>query len=169
MHAKSVRRLALAAVIAGATPFALAPHAFAIGPESLEQPVKAKGKWDEKWGELGDDYKAAVKLSDDGKYAEAFDAFQKLNKPEDPRVLTYLGFTTRKLGNPKDSLVYYDKAISIEPGFAPAREYRGEAYIQLGQIDKAKAELAEIEKICGNTTCEAYTDLAKSLAAAPKS
>ncbi|MEC9367730.1 MAG: tetratricopeptide repeat protein [Pseudomonadota bacterium] len=148
----------------------LAPaQVFAIGAESVEQPAAAKSKWDEKFGELGDGYKKAVELAEAGKYAEAIDALKALNKPEDPRVLNYLGYSTRKMGKPEDALVFYDKAIAIEPDFAPAREYRGEAYIQLGKIDKAKAELVEIERICGNKTCESYVDLAAALAAAPKS
>jgi hypothetical protein len=38
------------------------------------------------------------------------------------------------------------------------REYLGEAYIQLGRVDLARDQLAEIEKHCG-TTCEPYVEL----------
>ena len=40
---------------------------------------------------------------------------------------------------------------------------RGEAYVQKGDIARAKAQLEAIEKICGRG-CEEYTDLAEAIA-----
>lgn len=50
-----------------------------------------------------------------------------------------LGFCLRKLGRFDESLQAYDKALSIEPRWAPAIEYRGEAYLGLNRLDDAKA------------------------------
>lgn len=50
-----------------------------------------------------------------------------------------LGFCLRKLGRYDEALKAYDQALSIEPRWAPAIEYRGEAYLGLGRIDDAKA------------------------------
>jgi tetratricopeptide (TPR) repeat protein len=119
--------------------------------------------WTAKWGDLGTAYADATKLAEEGKYEEALTALAALNKPEDPRVLNWQGYATRKLGKPQDALAFYDKALTIAPEYTPAREYRGEAYVELKQLDKAKAELAEIEKLCGNTTCSEYVDLAAAI------
>ena len=58
------------------------------------------------------------------------------------------------------------KALTVAPDFKQAREYLGEAYVQAKDLDKAKAELAEIEKLCGNQECEEYKDLAEAIATA---
>jgi len=49
-----------------------------------------------------------------------------------------LGFALRKLGRYDESLAAYDRALEIQPGFAPAIEYRAEAYLGLNRIDEAK-------------------------------
>ena len=49
-----------------------------------------------------------------------------------------LGFALRKLGRFEESLAAYDRALAIQPGFAPAIEYRAEAYLGLNRLDDAK-------------------------------
>jgi tetratricopeptide (TPR) repeat protein len=49
-----------------------------------------------------------------------------------------LGFAQRKLGRFDESLQAYDKALSIQPNFGPAIEYRAEAYLGLNRIEEAK-------------------------------
>lgn len=49
-----------------------------------------------------------------------------------------LGFALRKLGRYDESLAAYDLALQIQPGFAPAIEYRAEAYLGLNRLDEAK-------------------------------
>ena len=55
------------------------------------------------------------------------------------------------------------KALKLDPKHTGALEYQGVLFIKLNQIDKAKANLALIKTICGNTTCESYVDLAKAI------
>jgi tetratricopeptide (TPR) repeat protein len=52
-----------------------------------------------------------------------------------------LGYCHRKLGNLEESLKAYEQALQLKPDFPQAREYRGEAYLALGQLDKANADL----------------------------
>ena len=120
----------------------------------------------EKYGDLGPDYVAAEALVKAEKYAEAITALEALNKPEDPRVLNYLGYSHRKIGETDKGIEFYTKALTIAPDFTQAREYLGEAYVQAKDLDKAKGELAEIEKLCGNQDCEEYKDLAEAISAA---
>ncbi|HEX9161763.1 MAG TPA: tetratricopeptide repeat protein [Thermoanaerobaculia bacterium] len=60
----------------------------------------------------------------------------------DPRLYqaySELGFTLRKLGKYNDSLAAYDHALQLQPDFAPALEYRAEAYLGLNQLDEVKS------------------------------
>jgi tetratricopeptide (TPR) repeat protein len=59
----------------------------------------------------------------------------------DPKMYqawNYLGFANRHLGNYEDALSSYDKALELNPTYADATEYRGEAYLGLNRIDDAK-------------------------------
>ena len=120
--------------------------------------------WATKWGDLGPNYLAAVKLAEDARYADAIVAFNALNKGEDPRVLNWIGFSLRKMGIVDEAMPYYDKALSKAPDFTPAHEYLGEAYLQMKSVEKAKDQLAQIEKLCGNKTCEEFKDLSEAIA-----
>jgi tetratricopeptide (TPR) repeat protein len=77
-------------------------------------------------------------------------------------VYNLLGFTLRKTGDYATSLSYYRKALDLRPDFKPAHEYLGELYIETGQIDAAKGELAELARLCP-AGCEERSDLEKAL------
>ncbi len=49
-----------------------------------------------------------------------------------------LGYAQRKLGDYEASLEAYNRALSIEPRYAEATEYRGEAYLGLSRLDDAR-------------------------------
>jgi tetratricopeptide (TPR) repeat protein len=119
--------------------------------------------WTERWGDLGPGFKAAKQLIEAEQYVEAIAALEALNKPEDPRVLNWLGFSNRKLGNTDEAILLYTRALTIAPDFTPAHEYLGEAYIQGNDIPKAQAQLATIEQLCGNQSCKEYKLLKRSL------
>jgi tetratricopeptide (TPR) repeat protein len=119
--------------------------------------------WAKTFGDLGPAYIAAVTLAKADKYEEAIKAMQALNKPDDPRVNNWIGYSLRKLGKVDEAMPYYDKALKAAPNFTPAHEYLGEAYIQMKDAAKAKEQLAQIEKLCGNKACEEYQDLSKAL------
>jgi len=55
-----------------------------------------------------------------------------------------LGYVLRRLGDFEGSLAAYAKALEIKPGYTPAIEYRGEAYLGLGRLDDAKAAYMEL-------------------------
>jgi tetratricopeptide (TPR) repeat protein len=76
-------------------------------------------------------------------------------------VYNLLGFSLRKSGDMKNALGFYNKALKLNPRHKGAHEYLGELYVQTGDMAKAKAELETLAKLCGNTTCEEYQDLAE--------
>lgn len=79
-------------------------------------------------------------------------------------VYNLLGFTLRKTGDFKTSLTYYTKAIEMQPTHKAAREYLGELYVETGNIEKAKEQLAVLVKLCPDG-CEEREDLQKAIKA----
>jgi tetratricopeptide (TPR) repeat protein len=102
-------------------------------------------------------------LAKTGRYAEAL-GYLTLAKDKTDRVLTYIGFATRKLGDVDGALPFYAQALDLNPNYSVARAYLGEAYLSKGEPLRAKAQLAEIETRCG-ATCAEYADLARHIAA----
>jgi Flp pilus assembly protein TadD len=85
-----------------------------------------------------------------------------------PDLYSLLGFSLRKSGDQNTALTYYRKALEFDPAHKGALEYQGELYVETGEIAKAKANLAVLEKLCPSG-CEEREDLEKALSAAPKS
>lgn len=79
-------------------------------------------------------------------------------------VYNLLGFTLRKTGDYKTSLTYYTKAIELQPDHKAAREYLGELYVETGNMEKAKEQLAILTKLCPGG-CEEREDLQKAIGA----
>lgn len=94
-----------------------------------------------------------------GQYENAIRVLYLAHDQNDPRVLNYLGYSNRKLGNMDKALTYYHAAVAANPDFSLVREYLGEAYIQLGQLEKAREQLTQIERICGTQNCREYAML----------
>jgi Flp pilus assembly protein TadD len=88
---------------------------------------------------------------------------------DDPRnadVHNLLGYSWRKRGSPDvtKAFEHYYTALKLDPRHKGAHEYIGEAYLMEKRPIEAEKHLAELEKICGNKTCEEYQELAKSIA-----
>jgi Flp pilus assembly protein TadD len=99
-------------------------------------------------------------------------AMSELNaaEREEPRnadVHNLLGYSYRKRANPDlpKAFEHYNTALKLDPRHKGAHEYIGEAYLMDKKPAEAEKHLAELEKICGNRTCEEYADLSKSIAA----
>jgi len=76
-----------------------------------------------------------------------------------------LGYSLRNQKKYDESLVSYKQALTLDPKHKGAHEYLGIAYVQMGQLDKAKEHLAILDKICV-FSCEEYRDLKKAIAQA---
>jgi len=82
-------------------------------------------------------------------------------------VYNLLGFSLRKAGDAKQAYTFYRKALEFDPEHKGALEYLGELYVETGQIDKARENVALLTKLCP-TGCEELADLEQAIAAAPK-
>lgn len=85
----------------------------------------------------------------------------------DPQNADYhnlYAYTLRKGPKPDMSLVFqhYNQALAIDPRHKQAHEYLGEAYLMIGNVARAKEELAQLDKICF-LPCSEYSDLKKAI------
>jgi len=60
------------------------------------------------------------------------------------RVMTYRGFLSRKAGDVETGMMWYARALELNPDNLLARSYRGQAFVEQGRIDLARLELDEI-------------------------
>ena len=109
--------------------------------------IKRAGKLEKK-----DNTDKAVKL-----YKEAFGKLETANKKDknNPDILNYMGFTSRKSGNFNEAEKFYLKGLSLNPNHNGINEYLGELYVQTNRIDKAKERL----EVLKNCNCKEYGEL----------
>ncbi len=162
---------ALTSLIAAAL---IAPAAaFAVGSDDSTPPTPtetstdcADGEvWDadkkecvtaEKSG-MNDDalYKAARELAHAGRYEAAIQVASAMAEPEGDKALTVLGFAHRKAGRRDIGMALYARAIAQNPDNLLVRSYKGMAHVEAGEVDLARAELAQIEARGGTGTWSA--------------
>ena len=65
-----------------------------------------------------------------------------------PDILTYEGFANRKLGHYDTAIGFYSAALKLQPNHRGANEYLGEYYVEIGDLKRAKAQLAKLDAIC---------------------
>jgi tetratricopeptide (TPR) repeat protein len=82
-------------------------------------------------------------------------------------VFSLLGHALWKTGDPSQGMVYYNKALALDPSHKGALEYQGELFVELGQIDKANENLAKLKHLCW-FGCEEASDLKEAIEHAPK-
>lgn len=105
--------------------------------------------------------RAAIAASD---YKTAIaDLTPLLTQFQSPDVYNLLGFSYRKSGDLKQATTFYAKALDIDPNFKPTLEYQGEMWLEQGNLDKAKANLARLASLCPKG-CEEREDLEKAIA-----
>jgi tetratricopeptide (TPR) repeat protein len=97
-------------------------------------------------------------------YAGALDELRGLAEDnQQADISNLMGFTLRKTGDYKTSLTYYTKALELQPDHRAAREYLGELYVETGNMEKAKEQLAALARLCPGG-CEELSDLQKAIA-----
>jgi tetratricopeptide (TPR) repeat protein len=112
-----------------------------------------------------DDYANAVRLIHREKYAEAVPYLNRALKerPASADVLNYLGYTHRMLGDYTGSLDFYTQALARDPDHKGAHEYLGELYLKMNRLADARAQLAELTRLCSGD-CEEKDVLTKAIA-----
>ena len=110
----------------------------------------------------------AYHLALKGEYQAALNLLDSLKNANTAEAWNYRGYATRKLGRTDEGIGYYQRSLAIEPNYAKAREYLGEAWVVKGRPDLAKEQLKVIAGICGQN-CEEYRDLQAAINGHPES
>jgi tetratricopeptide (TPR) repeat protein len=79
-----------------------------------------------------------------------------------PDVYSLMGFALRKTGDRAQSMTYYRRALDADPNHRGALEYQGELFVELGQLDNARANLAKLDRLC-SFGCEERQDLKEAI------
>ena len=64
-------------------------------------------------------------------------------------VYNLMGFSLRKSGDYKTAYTYYTKALEFDINHKGSLEYQGELFVETGQMERAKANLARLEQLDG--------------------
>ena len=127
----------------------------------FSQPVN--GVWDaeigkcvrpDKTSHLDSDtlYRAVRELAYAGRYQDAISVLDQMPDQADGKVLTYRGFTARKLGQLELADMYYKQAIDTDPDNILARSYMGQGKVAAGDQVAALTQLREIQARGGSGT-----------------
>ena len=131
-------------------------------PEPLAEPASATASKADRMAVA----RQAIKAKDWQKAISEL-TLQAKEKPGNADTYNLLAYSLRKQATPDlpKAFEYYRLALKTDPKHKGAHEYIGEAYLMDKQPAKAEEHLALLKTICGNTSCEEYQELAKSLAA----
>lgn len=89
-------------------------------------------------------YAAVRELAYAGRYLDAQGVLTAMPDQTDDRVLTYWGFTHRKMGETGLADSYYQRAIDRNPDNLLARSYMGQGMVASGDLVGAYAQWREI-------------------------
>ena len=102
----------------------------------------------------GKDFKSAIKLISKKKYDNAIEKLMDLIDVSSSDftkadVLNEIGFAFRKNNDLDNASKYYLMALKEDPNHLGALEYQGEMFVDLGQKDKALANLNKLKDLVG--------------------
>ncbi|UWQ55373.1 tetratricopeptide repeat protein [Leisingera caerulea] len=95
---------------------------------------------------------AARELAYAGRQEDAQAVLSAMADQQESLVLTYWGFTHRKLGNLELAQAYYDQALASDPDNILARSYMGQGLVQQGKYGAALIQWKEIRARGGDGT-----------------
>jgi len=118
-------------------------------PAALNGPAPFQAVPDTAQGDRA--YLTAVALINGARYPEAMESLRSAQSAFGPHpdVLTYIGYTYRKMGRYDRAETYYRQALAIDPDHRGATEYYGELKVERGDMAGARRMLAKLDDICG--------------------
>ena len=150
-----VMSIALAVAVAPSTHAALG-QSKTPEEEAAEKTEKAKKEAENLYGKAYQEVAKGQKDLEKGNAKKARKRFEKAGgwsekavelQPDYHEAWNLVGFTSRKLGDYNRALSAYKMCLDLQPNYVPAREYLGEAYVELGQLDKAREQLEWLRKL----------------------
>jgi predicted Zn-dependent protease len=95
-------------------------------------------------------------------YAVAIEQLKALGHDDHPAVANLIGYSYRKLGDYKQSQIWYERALKADPNHVLTWQYYGLWQLEQGNREQAMFHLDRIAAICGRD-CEEYKSLATAL------
>jgi len=95
-------------------------------------------------------------------YAQAIDQLKALDRNDVADVVNLIGYSYRKLGDYKQSQVYYELALKDDPNHVRTWQYYGLWQLEQGNREQAQYHLNKIAALAG-TGSEEYRSLAAAL------
>jgi tetratricopeptide (TPR) repeat protein len=95
-------------------------------------------------------------------YMAAIEQLKALGHDDHPNVANLIGYSYRKLGDYRQSQVWYERALKADPNHVLTWQYYGLWQLEQGNREQALYHLSRIAAICG-TDCEEYKSLAAAL------
>lgn len=85
----------------------------------------------------------AIKLFLAGKFEEALQEFEKLEKeyPQDPLITRYMGICYYRLEKYEEALAQFEKGLTIDPYNIAMHYFKGYTHYRMAQFDQAELEL----------------------------
>lgn len=98
------------------------------------------------------DYAAGRAAFEEERWADAIAHLTMvlIRRPWHDNALTMVGHSWLELGDHQRSLAAYREALAINPRHRGATEYLGEAYLAMGRIDEANAQLVRLVQLCND-------------------
>jgi adenylate cyclase len=97
-----------------------------------------------------------------GRPEEAIGMIEKamrLNPHYPPVYLSNLGFAYLVAGRYEEALVPLKKALTLVPNYAPVHNGLAGCYAELGRLEEARAEVAEVRRITPTASLEGYRQM----------
>jgi len=174
MNKVATRLLTLAMFSMAVTAAPLFTKAYAAGSDTPSPP--ASSSKDKKKGDKSSSiedpkflagYRTAyTTIYDRHDYANAIEQLKALGQDDRADVANLIGYSYRKLGDYKQSQVWYEKALKADPNHVLTWNYYGLWQLEQGNRDQAIYHLQRIGQICG-TDCSEYRTLAAALEQPP--
>ncbi len=169
----ALRRLGiLAAAALLATALGMKPlHVYAMGTDNPPPPTddgkkkkKNNNAIEQQQQQQADakflhDYRAAREMILAGNYQGGIAAMHALGHDEHPDVANYIGYAYRKMGDYRDSQIWYEAALKADPNHVRTWSYYGMWQMEQGNRLKALDDLQKVKLICGSTDCKEYLEL----------
>jgi len=108
-------------------------------------------------------YQAAAQQNDWKSAAAVMQSAVSAN-PNNADYHNLYAYSLRKSGTSEMDQVFkhYNEALRLDPKHKGAHEYIGEAYLQVGNVAKAKEHLGQLDKLCF-FGCSEFSDLKRAI------